>query len=1289
MRNRMNPMNNKPNLLTKRNSIFEKQSQNLSDILSEKLEKIFKLGPSNMGYKEDIESLLNEIGLSKQLHLKLAINGLSKTVKNNQEIKIIASYLFFMQDFLKLVKAKGASEKEQMLLKDLLTLSDAMIYERQPKDNVLIRYGDKGNTAYIILNGQVDVLIETSTIKNLGEKTYLYYLANLIKYQEYGLLNITINENFKKFPLIIIDDITIKDNDNNINSNFQNKNMGINETINNNFNNQINENNENINKNNYQNKNKNYIVNRINNVDISNSIKNERSSKRHKSSKRKRIESDDNEIESSGRKNESKKDFQRGVFKLNFMKEEYKDSESIKRFTAKELLDMFGLKLLDKKLNKELNHCNTDEFIQRLDIFSILEKKQQDIIQRRKEKENNKKENEEKINEMNDIINVDIINQIIDEGNKDENEIKEIKDININDNNKTNSLDIKKVTNKNKEKKNKDKNNSKKIENKENIIKNNSDNDSESKENELKNNENEIKESSSSSSSSNIFEMYKNVIMGLKIFSYIKVATLGNGCLFGEMALTDANSLRKATIITTSDCDFSVLNKKTFNNCIRLGAQKHLKEILQFFIELPIFRGIPEGVFYHKYYTNFTKVTVLKGKNIINQGEIPHNITLLQSGQYGVTTQMSLYDLTRLIFHYSKYFNNNTDIINDMKNKKNKKENKSNITRMNDIKNQNKLLIQNIVKIKNEENFLLNDNIKFKKFYFSHQNIRISEISCPDVIINEEYIDENGLFAFSIEAKSPENVIYTLNNKFYYDLQKKNISVKINQDYLLSKKMNLMIQRLLIIRNSMISTFFDSKSKKEIGETVIRELNDAISLNLKKKRSVIKKGEKIIKTNENENKENKDIIHLNSNSYNSNSHSHRNKKIDLKKNCKDITGSSIEDKKKNYNSENKSMYKHIDNILIKINSINNINNSKDDMNTLKSIRNKKTDLSSYRDRVSITIRDLKLNNQLPFKDNDEEILFSLYNKNDTYTNEKNNLTKYYNNLNYFNYNRNISRNQKNHFRKKNLIKNKFNTSRKQPLSSYDTSKNDIKNNIIFNTTRKVLMNNLIWENIKSAIKMPIKKKQKINIMNYNKTANNFYKLNNSNKKYNNNNLEIYLESNFKSDTNRELYNKRISFNVNNKSFIKSFNNNEEKNDNESKDISLNSKTENINNINALSSPSLLKKFSQLSKIKPNKDKTRNYQNKMIQKSTEPLSKLKKNKITYSNLPNITFKLKKYYTPQEINFMRMNRKKRFVMDGNKYYKIRIEKFETNRKDYYNKNLKNRMNFFYGYNSDEKQ
>ena len=51
----------------------------------------------------------------------------------------------------------------------------------------------------------------------------LYYIIfNLIRWKEYGLVNIVINDNFSIFPLEIFDDITQKNNDKKDNANIYN-----------------------------------------------------------------------------------------------------------------------------------------------------------------------------------------------------------------------------------------------------------------------------------------------------------------------------------------------------------------------------------------------------------------------------------------------------------------------------------------------------------------------------------------------------------------------------------------------------------------------------------------------------------------------------------------------------------------------------------------------------------------------------------------------------------------------------------------------------------------------------------------------------------------------------------------------------------------------------------------------------------------------------------------------------------------------------------------------------------
>ena len=77
----------------------------------------------------------------------------------------------------------------------------------------------------------------------------------------------------------------------------------------------------------------------------------------------------------------------------------------------------------------------------------------------------------------------------------------------------------------------------------------------------------------------------------------------------------------------------------------------------------------------------------------------------------------------------------------------------------------------------------------------------------------------------------------------------------------------------------------------------------------------------------------------------------------------------------------------------------------------------------------------------------------------------------------------------------------------------------------------------------------------------------------------------------------------------------------------------------------------------------------------------PILNLKKSYKSIDSSSN-NIRLKKYYSPHEINFMRMSRKMRYIMDGNKYNKIKGDNFKINRAHYYKKNLVSRMNYFYG-------
>ena len=638
--------NNKYSVIQKVSSLEnilskEKAINIIKQELDEKLLQLFSSKSSASGYRHDIESLLKDMHINKEDLFKIVLEFLSKSTKKENEIRIIACYLFSMQGLTNLLlKTIDSNNKEQNLLNDLLALSNTLVYEKFQKNYVLIRFGEKGSKAYINLSGQVAVLIKKEYKLLLTEEEYLYYLANLINYNEYELANLVINENYKSLPIEIIDDINEQNFSKQIISYFSFKNIDK-------FNNNINDN-------------------------LDNSFNFEK-----KSSK---IVSyfDLNKISDNIKK---KKYFPK--LKLNQENEKLKELSPPSIILASKLIRKSKLKLINKKL---LNKCSVEEYINRINVIKDFDF------------------NEDKYN--------------------------------------------------NKHKNNKDKS-------------------------------------------------------YFSIYSYINVVNLKVGSLFGEMALNNKNSLRNATIITLDDCHCGVLNKKTYINCLKNGAEKNLQDILYFIVGLPIFKGIPSGVFFRKYFTSLSHNSINKNHKIIIQGEKPEHITLLQSGQFTIYTFNSLYNITNLMIYYMK---------NNPKIKANIIMNKLILS----LKSTNKLLIQN------EE---------FKKYYFSKNKYKIGEISCPDIIGYNEYLDQTGNYAFSIELKSIKSDIYLLKNEFYEDIIKKNEIVRNNQNEFYLSKLDLIIERLYNMRKIAINNFLEYKTKEEIGKTINKEIDNVIDNNIKYKRT--------------------------------------------------------------------------------------------------------------------------------------------------------------------------------------------------------------------------------------------------------------------------------------------------------------------------------------------------------------------------------------------------------------------------------------------------------------------
>ena len=597
-----------------KNSVLIEKRLDQKTKLIPKLESLLSKPCSQYGYSADILSALEELSITQNDFFQICLSCLSKTARKKEETNLIFGYLYLMNDFVNMLNKNNGTH----VFEDLQLIAQNLGYEKLPESHILMRLGEKGKKAYITLNGNIDILIKTSKEMKALEKDYLYYIANLIRWKEYGLVNIVINDNFPIFPLEIIDDITQKD--------IEKKNSTIN-------------------------------------------IENETISSERKSIIEIEVNNNEKNIIINDKDKENDKEIF-SYFKLTTQNQTIKDPKKTKIFKATNLLSLFNLKLSDKKNEKEINNVSTENYINRLNVCR-------------------------------DYTNIEIpINKIG-------------------------------------------------------------------------------------------LENFYN----LKIYSYIKIISRTTGSLFGEIALSDPQALRTATIITSSESHFGTLNKKSYNQSLKIGAEKQQRQTVIFLTSFPVFNSFPTVTFFKRYFTFFSETIPIKGSFVYSQDEKPSFFALLREGSYEVTSKMNIKELSNLIAY----------LLN--KSKTDECQNK-----LNDLINNERELYH-----------IMKDNVKFRNFYYKKEVFRISEIQSPEFIGFEDFINSKGKIAFTVECKSPKGLFYTLSYDFYKEMKSKEYSIRTNEVLMKRNKMDVMIQRLLIIRNSLIKSFFDYKMERNPIEKKLKE----------------------------------------------------------------------------------------------------------------------------------------------------------------------------------------------------------------------------------------------------------------------------------------------------------------------------------------------------------------------------------------------------------------------------------------------------------------------------------
>ena len=189
-----------------------KRVNNLINIRSSK-SVVFRVGNkvSNKNINKYNEELLFEIidpsynfTLNYQLK-ETAINVFKSGIeKDKTKIKFFSNYLYqlkpFNKIFSKIKKSKNISDMYN-LQKILYSLSTDLVYEYYDSNKIVYKYGDIPDKYYILLKGEVDIIVPNEIEVMMNEYEYFFYILRLYKFQEHSLLKKVLNKNYNIYPL--------------------------------------------------------------------------------------------------------------------------------------------------------------------------------------------------------------------------------------------------------------------------------------------------------------------------------------------------------------------------------------------------------------------------------------------------------------------------------------------------------------------------------------------------------------------------------------------------------------------------------------------------------------------------------------------------------------------------------------------------------------------------------------------------------------------------------------------------------------------------------------------------------------------------------------------------------------------------------------------------------------------------------------------------------------------------------------------------------------------------------
>ena len=144
-------------------------------------------------------------------------------------------------------------------------------------------------------------------------------------------------------------------------------------------------------------------------------------------------------------------------------------------------------------------------------------------------------------------------------------------------------------------------------------------------------------------------ENAKNKRYNIILWSYFHVTNLIDGQTFGDVALSEDNKRRTASIITQEKTICGTLDYYIYNKFIKDAQKKLRKNIVHSLLQINFLKGINEDIFEEQYFNMFKYASFKRNDYMFKSGDKRNSIYIIISGEIELTITCTFQQLNKIL----------------------------------------------------------------------------------------------------------------------------------------------------------------------------------------------------------------------------------------------------------------------------------------------------------------------------------------------------------------------------------------------------------------------------------------------------------------------------------------------------------------------------------------------------------------------------------------------------------------------------------------------------------------